>query len=192
MEKACGSIQQRGEDMWNWTTPAITCSPCHPQYLHHPHLSLLWGSCQYSPGQGRIRSHVCRSISAFQKLCRFFFATDVTSPLGKGKLVCNYVIISHPEAQLMHSVTPPQKGEVCWMHDRNINSENFSLQLCFSIFLIALIGRYVKRTEFRSVRVYIWSCGLILMRCTLPHCALFQDLPACMNGVASAQGILLQ
>lgn len=44
-----------------------------------------------------------------------FFAPNVTSPLGKGKLVCNYVIISHSEAQLMHSVTVPEEGEVWCM-----------------------------------------------------------------------------
>lgn len=89
--------------------------------------------------------------------------------------------MSHPEAQLMCSVTLPEKGKVCWMHGVNINDGNFSLQLCFSIFLMALTGWYVKRTESRLARVYICSDWLILRSCVLPRCTLFQALPVWME-----------
>jgi len=41
----------------------------------------------------------------FVCLLHSFFVTTVNSRLGKGKLVCNYVLIRHSEAQLIHSIT---------------------------------------------------------------------------------------
>lgn len=172
--EACGAGPRRPQA----AAPAILAT-CTSQ------VSPFIGFSLAQPGQGRLRSRVCSSISASEKAVQgfgvfwvvFFFVTNVTSPLGKGKLVCNYVIISHPEAQLMRSVTLPEKGEVCWMHGVNRNDGDFSLQLCFSLFLIALLRGHVKRAELSSVWVYICSSWPVLVCCASPDCAFAPALP---------------
>lgn len=57
------------------------------------------------------RQHQLSALSSLKKTVLFvcllhsFFVTTVNSHLGKGKLVCNYVLIRHSEAQLIHSIT---------------------------------------------------------------------------------------
>lgn len=110
-------------------------------------------------------------------------ATRVTSPLGKGKLVCNYVIINHPEAQLMRFVTLPEEGGSLLGPWRKSEPRGFlPPALSGSVFSSS---KRVKPTEFRAGRV------CLQLRAGHGLAGLIPD-PAWMNGAASAPGILLE